>query len=233
MAHYVFPSDLGSDQLGHHMSIGAYRPSGVLNPASGGGAAGQMEDGWAFPVPGGGAGTTFSQVHEYSDVKLSRVAGNLLGVSGDSPTEGAIPGAFASALNPMVEVLFRHTQLREFQFAFSFSPASAAESKTLKEAIQRLRYHSAPRLRTGRLFFESPSEFLIAFYFKPFGSTQWTENANMPKIGKCVLRRVEVIYNNDGEYSTFEDGMPVQVQLILVFREMRIIDKNLIQNEGY
>lgn len=226
MSNFVFPSDLGSNQIGHYMGIGAYKPAGWFNN----GVVGQMEDSWAFYIPGGGAGTIFNQRHEYADVKLSRVGAGMLGVSGDTP--GIIPGALASPMNPAVEVLFRNTELRQFQFTFQLSPSSEQEAKTLKDGIQKLRYHSAPRIRTTGLFFESPSEFTIGFYFRPTGSGQWTENPNMPRISKCVLREVEVTYNNDGEYSTFENGMPVSVQLVLVFREMRIIDKNLI-DQGY
>lgn len=229
---YVFPSDLGTNpQLGHYMGIAAYLPSGygLGSVGDNGTAYGDVQDYWHFYIPGGAGGTTFTQVHEYDDVKMARLAAGALGASSSA---GVIPGAFSSPINPLVEVLFRNTQLREFQFTFSFSPSSEQEAETLKNGIQRLRYHSAPKIRTGGLLFQSPSEFLIGFYYSPNGPTNWQINPNMPKIGKCVLRNVEVVYNNDGEYSTFENGMPVQVQLTLVFREMRIIDKNLI-NQGY
>ena len=80
--------------------------------------------------------------------------------------------------------------------------------------------------------FNSPSEFIIDFYFYNSQTGQLEINQYLPYIGRCVLENIEVMFNPNSEWSTFSDGSPVSTQLILVFREMRIIDAKNIA-DGY
>ena len=79
--------------------------------------------------------------------------------------------------------------------------------------------------------FDSPNEFVIDFYYHDENGNL-AINQNIPYIGRCVLEGIEVMYNPNGEWSTFSDGSPVSTQLHLAFREMRVIDGKNIAN-GY
>ena len=58
-------------------------------------------------------------------------------------------------------------------------------------------------------------------------------NEYLPKIGRCVLERIDVDFSpGQNEFSTFNDGAPTNVQLTMLFREMRIISQTDIDN-GY
>ena len=180
-------------------------------------------------VPAGGqAAMTWDQEHVYTDVKLARAVTNFLGVTDAAETAAGMSG---HAINPRVEVLFQTTKLRQFEFTFLMAPQSQTESNNMKSIIQTFRKYSAPRLQAGAFFFESPSEWQIAFWYRNNGG--WTENTNIPKIARSVLNRVNVSYPvPGGEYSTFSNGHPVSAMIQLKFTEMSIIHRDRI-DAGY
>ena len=87
----------------------------------------------------------------------------------------------------------------------------------------------AEQFKTG-FWFVPPAEFEIKFRFVDNG--QQHENQYMPRIARSVLRRVDVNYTQQGEFSTFKDGAPTSAQLTLVFKEIRIISQTDVEN-GY
>ena len=88
---------------------------------------------------------------------------------------------------------------------------------------------NSEQFKTG-FWFTPPAEFEIKFRFVDKG--QQHENPYMPRIAKSVLRRVDVNYTQQGEFSTFKDGAPTSAQLTLVFKEIRIISQADVEN-GY
>lgn len=180
----------------------------------------------ALFIPGSGqsAGMIYNHQHEYADIRLSNLAGGMLGGSA-----GGIGGIAASAVgrpvNPGVEVLYRTTKLRTFNFSFLMAPQTASESEKLKSIIKMLRANAAPDAGNG-IFFKTPSEFSIDFYNKGM------PNLNIPKIGRCVLENITVDYAPQGEWSTFRNGHPVSVLMNLDFQEMEIMTSQKVQ-DGY
>jgi len=89
-------------------------------------------------------------------------------------------------------------------------------------------------LKSG-LWFIPPAEFEISFHsIVNNGATGMNAPVNpyLPKIGRCVLNRIDVDYTVQGEFSTFNDGSPTNLQLTMVFREMRVISQTDVEN-GY
>lgn len=136
------------------------------------------------------------------------------------------------AQNPQVELLFKNIQNREFVFDFKLSPKSADEALNIQKIIKHFRFFSAPEVLaddntsfSGR-YFIPPSEFEIEFMI---GNSP---NDKIPKISTCVLTGIDVNYGSSGQWSTFEDGMPVEVSIQLRFKEVEIMHKKLI-DEGY
>lgn len=282
---YVFPSDLtGSDQQKHFMKIQIF-------PSDMGSSAGQRHSVFLF-IPGGNQNgpLTWQMVHEYDDVKLTRLGAGVIGavskaVPGKAADAIAAAGQVAGAaaltgariagmgtINPKVDVLYGNTELRQFQFSFFMAPQSEKESKELDRIVRVLRKFSSPEIsklpKTGNesidnvlnflgnlapdnfnsssgqvsqlesgLWFIPPAEFLVSFHTvasNPDNPSQISEKDNpyLPKIGRCVLTRVDIDYTLQGEYSTFKDGSPTNLQLTLVFREMRVISQTDVAN-GY
>lgn len=165
-------------------------------------------------------------------------------------------------INPKVDLLYGNTQLRNFTFQFFLAPQSQKETETLNKIVKTLRKMSSPEIKglpteilgfnTGGAFsspsgqasqlqsglwFTPPAEFLVSFHTvtpNAENSTQISEKENpyLPKIGRCVLSRVDVNYSQQGDYSTFKDGAPTNLYLTLVFNEMRVISQADIDS-GY
>lgn len=265
---YYFPSDIqNSDEYGHMMVFTAYTPVSFLGVAAtpttpalsnlgtgvGVQTGRQMLDQFMLYVPGGAQNNlVWSQRHDYDDVKLSRIGTGagagimsaIIGIGGDTLAKAgsAAGGLFRVQINPGVEVLYRGTDLRAFDFSFMFAPQSKSDSDMLYGTtpgtglLNRFRYYAAPEIGgVANAAFFSPSEWEIDFYYKTSSGGMaggWEFNKTLPRIAKGVLVRVDVDYNPDSEFSTFENGAPTSSRLTMRFVEMQIVDKTLI-GQGY
>lgn len=132
------------------------------------------------------------------------------------------------AQNPQVELLFKNIQNREFLFDFKFAPRNAKEAAVIRNIIKEFRFHAAPEIpnnASGR-YFIPPSEFDIEFMIGKL------PNNNLPKISTCVLQGIDVNYGSAGQWTAFQDGMPVEISMQLRFKEVEIMHKKLIK-DGY
>lgn len=240
---YRFPLDVENAPYGHYMKITAYNRQTQAQQVIGGitgarPALDQAGDTFIFFIPGGptnGQSMIWQQGHEYTDVKLTRLFTSALGVVGDLLAGGAT--LLGYPMNPRVDVLFRNTNLREYQFMFMLAPQSKEESNVLfgldnepqTGMLNRLRYNAAPVLNDNT--YDSPNEFEIKFYFvNERGAVQ--ENKKIPKIARGVIKRVDIDMTPNGDWSTFYDGSPVSALLTFTFLETKIIDKKYI-DQGY
>jgi len=133
------------------------------------------------------------------------------------------------AVNPVIEVLYSSPTLRKFQFDFTFAPKNEKESEQVMNIIREFRMHQAPEVAsdTKGMFFTPPSEFDIEFKMNRNGG--FVENPNVPKISTCVLESMNVNYAPQNQFVTFEDGVPVQIQLRLAFQEVDMITRDRVQ----
>lgn len=178
-------------------------------------------------------GLFFNSENAYQDVSLAAMAGKL-------PIAGTVLGAlagetsstiFKNPINPAIEVTYNSTLLRSFTFEFNFAPRNEKESLALRTIIKTLRFHAAPEINGGPggvgmgLTWIPPAEFDITFFNKG------KENFAIPRINTCVLRRIDVDYHPAGRYSTFRNGHPVAVRMILLFQEVEIIHKQRVNQD--
>jgi hypothetical protein len=150
----------------------------------------------------------------------ANVIGNILDKGGNAI--GTASRILGNPINPKTEVLFAKTNMRQFTFEFLFSPDSPEESRALHQIIKTLRFHAAPELRPGivnSFFYVPPSEFDITFYHRG------QENQAIPRINTCVLERIDISYAPAGTWSTFENGFPTQIRMVLGFKEVEITHK--------
>lgn len=132
------------------------------------------------------------------------------------------------AQNPQIELLFQSIQNREFLFDFKLVPKTEDESAAIVNILRAFRFHAAPEIPKtgGGRYFVPPDEFDIEFMY---GDSQ---NPNLPKISTCVLQGIDINYASAGQWTTFRNGMPVEISLQLRFKEVEIMHKRLIE-EGY
>ena len=132
------------------------------------------------------------------------------------------------AQNPQVELLFKSVQNREFLFDFKFTPRTSEEAQTIINIIKAFKFHAAPEIPdtgNGR-YFVPPDEFDIVFMYGD------KRNPNLPQLSTCVLQGIDLNYASAGQWTTFKDGMPVEISLQLRFKEVEIIHKALVA-DGY
>jgi hypothetical protein len=131
--------------------------------------------------------------------------------------------------NPQEQVIFEGIDFRTFDMSFTFTPYSSKESEEVKKIIKLFRKSASPTIQTGvgGFFFIPPSVFDISF------KKDGIENININKLKRCVLTSVTVNYAPNGTWSTYEDGMPVQTNLNLSFKEIELVDSAAIDKDGY
>jgi hypothetical protein len=161
---------------------------------------------------------------------MSELVGTLAeksGVFGGGIKEALLFSA-GLAQNPQVEILYQKTGHREFMFDFKMSARSEAEAAAIRKIIKEFKFHSAPELLRGSSgrFFIPPAEFDIKFFYNG------KENTNIHKISSCVLVGIDVNYAAAGQWTTFSDGMPVDISMQLRFKELELMHKGRIE-EGY
>jgi len=133
-------------------------------------------------------------------------------------------------VNPMLEVIYNAPQFRPFQFNFKFYPRTEKEGVEIQKIINLLQFHQAPELKANgsQTFLIPPSEFDIKFYY--LGK----ENPNIPPIGRCVLKSIQLNYAPTG-WAAYEvpgkpaeiggTGMPVAIEMTLMFQETIYLTK--------
>lgn len=160
----------------------------------------------------------------------------LLGAGGGGLGDIGL-GVGGLAVNPQIFCLFRGVDLRTFQFDFIFSPKSPEEAANVRQIIKAFRFHAAPEIDaySGR-YFIPPSIFNIEYMYAPVGRGDKIKithkpNENIFRMMTLILQKLAVDYAPFG-WSTYNDGMPIQTHLSLVFKETEILTKAKI-NAGF
>jgi len=157
-------------------------------------------------------------VNEYIKTQGKETAGSLLAQIGMNAT-GAIGAAVSknlgAAVNPNMAVLFDNISFRSHSFSFKLFPTSMEESLELKKIITTMRQRMLPPL-INNFFFGYPDTAKIQIYPKsPF------------PILESVLESMTVNYAPNGPAFFGGSNMPVEVDLTLNFREIKIFDRSV------
>lgn len=190
---------------------------------------------------------TFSMASEGGEAivkALSKIAGGatatdaLAGISGKGSNIAAavalkalpdnvsnsIQGLAGVAPNPRKEQFFKGVDFRTFTFEYQFFPRNAEEAENVMNIIYMFKLHMHPEFKdSGSFLYVYPSEFDITYFHNN------KENLNIHRHTSCVLTELSVNYTPNGQYATFENGMPTQINLQLTFKELGLITKERIQ----
>ena len=125
--------------------------------------------------------------------------------------------------NPQQQMLFEGIDFREFELQFTFTPVSPDEAANVREIIRLFKRAAAPTKQTGLagFFWKPPSVFDLGFFFNG------VPNPNVPPVLRCALQSVDVNYAPNG-WSALSDGAPVQTTMSLSFREIELLDRDMI-----
>ena len=141
------------------------------------------------------------------------------------PGKEAVSAATGLASNPRKEQVFKSVDFRTFQFEYQFFPRDPAEAKNVLNIIKQFKYHMHPEFKDSSNFiYIYPSEFDIYYY------QGTTENMNVHRHTSCVLTEMTVNYAPQGQFTSFDNGMPTQINITLNFRELALLTKEKIQD---
>lgn len=122
--------------------------------------------------------------------------------------------------NAKAEQLFKGVNFRDFSYDYQFAPRSEKEAASVLRIIRMFRHHMLPEYKDESNFlFLYPSEFEIRIYKGA------KENEYIERVMSCVLTNMIVNYSPNGQFNTFENGMPTQIDVSLQFRELSITTK--------
>jgi hypothetical protein len=139
------------------------------------------------------------------------------------PGTGGISRLTGLAPNPRKEQIFKNVNFRTFTFDYQFYPRDAAEATNVENIIKEFKYHMHPEFKDANNFlYVYPSEFDI-FYYK---DTQ--ENTHVNRHTSCVLTDMTVNYAPNGQFTSFPDGTPTQINITLTFKELATLTKEKI-----
>jgi hypothetical protein len=137
----------------------------------------------------------------------------------------AASAAFGLASNPKKEQVFKGVDYRTFQFDYQFFPRSPEEAQNVLNIIQEFKYHMHPEFKdTNNFLYVYPSEFDIFYY------QNGHENLNIHRHTSCVLKELNINYTPNGMFTTFDNGMPTQINIQMTFVELGLMDKDKIKN---
>lgn len=158
------------------------------------------------------------------NVELAATIAERTGAVGQGFTDFALRSQ-GLAINPQVELMFKGTGNRGFVFDFKFQPKNKKETETIKHIIFLFKRYAAPVLANSGIpgaYFAPPGQFDIQYYFGG------TENPYIGKISTCVLENIDVNYSSAGQFSTFPDGSPVEINMQLRFKEVDVLTRDMI-----
>ena len=166
--------------------------------------------------------------------KFSEAAVNAFKSSlsqGTSAVQSVLPvaGAYTGlTLNPHSELLFEGVKFREFELSYKLIAKNKTESDKIKEIVNLLRFHMHPELDGKSFLFRYPSDFDISFYTKNSNGVI-SKNKYLPFVMTSVLTGIDVNYSGNNNFVTFKDtSAPVEVDLVLKFKEVQILTKEVI-----
>lgn len=144
--------------------------------------------------------------------------------AGLATSGNVLSAASGLAPNPKKEQVFGGVDFRTFTFDYQFSPRTKEESRNVLNIINTFKLHMHPEFKDQSSFlFVYPSEFDITYYHYT------EENKSLHKHTSCVLSDMSVNYTPNGNFNTFEDGTPTQIDVQLTFKELAILTKTEIQ----
>lgn len=156
---------------------------------------------------------------QYTPAVSSAIAAGAL----SAPGMAGLSKLTGLAANPRKEQIFQGVSFREFSFDYQFFPRSEEEAQNVLDIIYQFKYHMHPEFKDSSQFlYVYPSEFDIFYYNND------QENMNLNRHTSCVLTDMTVNYAPQGQFNTFDNGMPTQIDLSLKFKELATLTKEKI-----
>lgn len=137
----------------------------------------------------------------------------------------------AARMNPgnsKSEQLFKSVDYRSFNFNYQFAPRTEVEAANVMNIVNMFRHHMLPEYAdAARFLFVYPSEFDIKYIKVDEKGVR--ENEFLDKHFTAVLTNCVINYAPLGQFSTFKNGMPTQINMSLTFKELALPTKETFE----
>ena len=120
-------------------------------------------------------------------------------------------------MNPNMELLFKKPALRPFQFTFKLAPRSREEAQRVVKIIRLFKQAMAPIKSASFLFLKSPHTFRLQYIHRN------TSHPFLNRFKECALQNLSINYAPEGQYATYEDGVPTAYEMNMQFMEIEPI----------
>ena len=141
-----------------------------------------------------------------------------------APMADANSQILGMAANPKKEQVFKGVDFRTFSFDYQFFPRNEKEARNVLKIIEEFKFHMHPEFKDDNNFvYLYPSEFDIVYY------QAGEENLNLHRHTSCVLTDLDIDYTPNGQFTTFDNGMPTQINVSMSFRELGLLTKDKIK----
>lgn len=171
-----------------------------------------------------GLGSKLADALTTSQAQNSITAGVLANTGGMGKSISALSG---QAANPKKEQVFSQVDFRTFTFDYQFYPRSEIEAANVASIIAKFKYHMHPEFKSETDFlYIYPAEFDITYY------AGGGENTFLHRHAACVLTEMNLNYAPQGQFTTFSNGIPTQVNMTLTFRELVPMTKETLEALG-
>lgn len=152
---------------------------------------------------------------------FSSVMNALGAAAGRTLTENkGIQKATRTTQNTKKEQLFQGVDFRTINFSYQFAPKNEIEAANVLQIIRMFRHHMLPEFADENQFiYIYPSEFEIK-YFKGDKESEYLERHFTAVLTNCIIN-----YTPTGQFVTFENGMPSQINMTLTFKELFLPSK--------
>ncbi len=220
------PNEIPGDSRGYDWSQGedAISATGMSLSDLTGGAMGAANKIGGYAIKRGLAG-----VGDKVAETLGGISEKTTGIDKEELTK-AVNRRRGRAKNTHEEWFFNDVEFRAFEFSHELLAHDEQETNDIKHIVEALQIFASPGLSTNGLEFSHftyPAEWEVSFQTAmPADSRNdrpWLkENDYLPKLGRCVLKDVNVEYFGEG-YALFVNKAPIMVKISLSFQEIHKI----------
>ena len=157
---------------------------------------------------------TASGVQKNKEEIKTALSSAVVSAATGSKGQSLLTRATGNIMNPNMELLFKKPALRPFNFTFKLAPRSKDEGKEVIQIIRTFKQAMAPIKSASYLFLKSPYTFRLQYLHR--GSPHPALNL----FKECALQTLTVNYAPEGQYATYEDGVPTAYEMQMQFTEL-------------
>lgn len=155
---------------------------------------------------------------------ISASASLISSIKGGSNLINQVSALTGTSINPRNTNIFKNPNAREYTFSYKLVAKSLEESISIRQIVNKFRYHAYPEAGESEVLYSAPDLFKISFKYNRDSDDD--RNTYLFHPLPSALTSINVSYNGSSTPTFFQNsGAPVEVTITLSFKEMEIDNK--------